>query len=88
MCALVAACVLLLTRRYAEGIRGIAREKKQDASEIRQWYQNERNSYSGISLNKECAHGHATPIAIHRKRVTMSWSRCKEKSNEGICEEA
>jgi len=25
MCALVAACVLLLTRRYAEGIRGIAR---------------------------------------------------------------
>jgi len=33
---------------------------KTNASEIRQWYQNERNSYSGISLNKES-------VAIHQE---------------------
>jgi hypothetical protein len=56
-CALVAACVHLLIRLYAEGIRGycaIKQNSKKDRqcvwSETRRWYQKETNSCRVVSV--------------------------------------
>ena len=83
-CALVAACVHLLLRLYA-GYPGYFAIKT-NASKIRQWYQNERNRCSGISLNKRgqrkaySQNVGATDSDPCRKS-DEGWSRCKEKSN-------